>query len=104
VPELHGSEPGYRHPVVVLQRDEANASRLPTVVVCVLTSNAEVARGMGNTVIPRGRTGLRRDSVANVSQIATVNKVELEEYIGLVPRDVMQRIDDGLRWFLGLEE
>jgi mRNA interferase MazF len=70
--EPRGSEPGYRHPALVLQRDEVNRSRIDTVVVCVLTSNPALARAPGNTLLPRRRTGLRRDSVANASQIATV--------------------------------
>jgi mRNA interferase MazF len=100
--EPHGSEPGYRHPVLVLQRDEVNASHINTVVVCVLTSNPALAKAPGNTLLPRRRTGLRRDSVANASQIATVNKSDLEELIGMVPRSLMDAIDDGLRWFLNL--
>ena len=88
--------------MVVLQRDEVNASRLPTVVVCVLTGTTALASAMGNTLIPRGRTGLRRDSVANASQIATVNKADLEELIGMVPRAVMDSVDAGVRWFLSL--
>jgi mRNA interferase MazF len=72
--EPRGSEPGYRHPVLVLQRDEVNASRIDTVVVCLLTSNIALAAAPGNTLVPRRRTGFPRDSVANASQIATVNK------------------------------
>jgi mRNA interferase MazF len=103
LPEPRGSEPGYRRPVVVLQRDEVNSSRLPTMVVCALTSNVALASARANTLVPKSRTGLDRDSVANTSQIATVNKIELEELIGVVPRDVMERVDAGVRWFLGLE-
>jgi len=100
--EPHGSEPGYRHPVLVLQRDEVNASRINTVVVCLLTSNTALARAPGNTVLPRRRTGLRRDSVANASQVATLNKADLEELVGTVPRDLMDEVTEGLRWFLNL--
>ena len=100
--EPRGSEPGYRHPVLVLQRDEVNASRINTVVVCVLTSNTALARAPGNTLLPRRRTGLRRDSVANASQIATINKAELEELVGTVPHDLMEAVAAGIRWFLDL--
>lgn len=98
----HGSEPGYRHPVLVLQRDEVNASRINTVVVCLLTSNAALARAPGNTLLPRRRTGLRRDSVANASQIATLDRTDLEELVGTVPRDLMDEVSEGVRWFLSL--
>jgi mRNA interferase MazF len=100
--EPRGSQPGHRHPVLVLQRDEVNASRLNTIVVCLLTSNTTLARAPGNTLLPARRTGLRRDSVANVSQIATLNKSDLEELVGAVPRDLMERVDEGVRWFLDL--
>jgi mRNA interferase MazF len=100
--EPRGSEPGYRHPVLMLQRDEVNASRINTVVVCVLTSSTTLAKAPGNTLLPRRRTGLRRDSVANASQIATINKSDLAELAGAVPRDLMETVDAGLRWFLDL--
>jgi mRNA interferase MazF len=100
--EPRGSEPGYRHPVLVLQRDEVNASQINTVVVCVVTTNTALARAPGNTLLPRSRTRLRRESVANASQIATVNKSDLEELIAILPRGLMDAVDDGLRWFLAL--
>ena len=101
--EARGSEPGYRHPVLVLQRDEVNASRISTVVVCVLTSNVALAKAPGNTLLPRRTTGLRRDSVANASQIATVNKSDLDEMIGTLPRSLLDAVDQALRWFLHLD-
>ena len=101
--EPRGSEPGFRHPVLVLQRDEVNASRINTVVVCLLTNNIALAKAPGNTLMPRRRTRLPRDSVANASQVATVNKSDLEELVGTVPREVMDAVDDGLRWFLLLD-
>ena len=88
--------------MLVLQRDEVNASRINTVVVCVLTSNSALAHAPGNTLLPRGRTGLRAASVVNASQVATVNKVDLEELVGVVPRGLMDKVDEGLRWFLAL--
>ena len=100
--EPRGPEPGYRHPVLVLQRDEVNASRISTVVVCVLTSNVALGKAPGNTRLPKRRTGLRRDSVANASQIATVNSSDLEELIGTLPRGLMDAVDQGVRWFLEL--
>ena len=100
--EPRGSEPGYRHPVLVLQRDDVNASRISTVVVCVLTSNVALAKAPGNTLLPKRRTGLRHDSVANASQIATVDKSDLEELIGTLPGGLMDAVDQGIRWFLQL--
>jgi mRNA interferase MazF len=86
-----------------MQRDEVNASRLATVVVCVLTSNRALASAPGNTLLPRSATGLPRDSVANASQIATVDKDDLVELAGTVPARLMSEVDRGLRWFLDVE-
>ncbi len=101
--EPRGSEPGFRHPAVVLQRDEVNASRINTVVVCVLTSNRALAAAPGNTLLPRRATGLPRDSVANASQIATVDKRDLDALVATLPAGLMERVSAGLSWFLKLD-
>ena len=100
--EPRGSEPGFRHPALVLQRDEVNASKLATVVVCVLTSNKAMAAAPGNTLLSKRYTGLPRDSVANASQIAMLNKTDLETLAGTLPRHLLDKVDEGLRWFLHL--
>lgn len=97
------SEPGYRHPALVLQRDEVNASRITTVVVCVLTRNRALARAPGNTLLPRRATRLARDCVANASQLATVNKDDLDQLIATLPRDLLAKVSRGVGWFLQLE-
>jgi mRNA interferase MazF len=101
--EPRDSEPGFRHAALVLQRDEVNASNLATVVVCVLTSNRAMASAPGNTLLPRRETGLPKDSVANASQIATVNKSALETLAGTIPRRLMSKVDEGVRWLLNLD-
>jgi len=101
--EPRGSEPGFRHPALVLQRDEVNASKLATVVVCVLTSNKAHATAPGNTLLPKRATGLPRDSVANASQIATLNRSDLETLAGTMPKHLIDKVDDGIRWFLHLD-
>lgn len=98
-----GSKPAYRHPALVIQRDEVNDSKIDTVVVCVLTSNPRLAVAPGNTLLRRRQTGLPRDYVANASQLATVNKTDLDELVGSLPSAVMSTVDEGLRWFLSLE-
>jgi mRNA interferase MazF len=98
--EPRGSEPAFRYPALVLQRNEVNASKIATVVVCVLTSNGALAKAPGNTLLPKRFTGLPRDSVANASQIATLNKDELEELAGTLPATLMAEVDAGLKWFL----
>ena len=101
--EPRGSEPGFRHPALVLQRDEVNASRINTVVVCVLTSNRVLAAAPGNTLLPKRTTRLPRDSVANASQIVTVNKDDLDTLVTTLPARLMERVSEGVRWFLKLD-
>jgi mRNA interferase MazF len=101
--EPKGAKPGYRHPALVLQRDEVNASRIGTIVVCVLSSNRSLADAPGNTLLPKRATGLPRDSVANASQIATVNKEALDGLAGTLSPRLLDSVDEGVRWFLGLE-
>ena len=98
-----GSEPGHRHPVLVLQRDEVSASALDTVVVCILTSNKRLARAPGNVLLPRSATGLSKDSVVNASQMLTLDRADLDKLVGQVSPKVMDGVDDGIRWFLGLD-
>jgi mRNA interferase MazF len=100
--EPRGSEPGFRRPVVVVQADAFNRSRISTAVCVVLTSNLRLANGPGNVLIPGKVAGLPKDSVANVSQFATVDRAFFEEQIGVLPSRFMKAIDAGLRLVLGL--
>ena len=96
------SEPGFRRPVVVVQSDDFNRSRISTVVVVPLTSNLQLAKAPGNVNLPRAKTGLAKESVANVSQIITIDKQFLSEEIDQLDFTFMQQIDDGIRLVLSL--
>lgn len=88
------SEPGYRHPHVVVQNNVFNKSRINTVVVCVLTSNLKRAAAPGNVLLKKGEGNLPKDSVVNISQIVTLNKSDLVEKTGsLSPQRVKQIIN-----------
>jgi mRNA interferase MazF len=103
--ELHeprGSEPGFRRPLVVVQIDAFNRSRIQTVVCVVLSSNLRLADAPGNVILAKRESGLPKDSVANVSQIVTVDRDVLTERVGKLPALVRERIDRGLRLVLGL--
>lgn len=102
LPDPVGSEPGYRRPVLVVQDDTFNQSRISTVIVVIITSNIQLAEAPGNVLLPKGATGLSKDSVANVTQILTVDKRFLVECIGSLPNDLQEEIDDGLRTILYL--
>ena len=102
LPEPIGSEPGYRRPILVIQVDSFNESRIATIIGVVLTSNSNLARAPGNVLLPYKASGLPRDSVANVSQVVTLDKSFLTERVGTLPEFLMERIEDGLRLVLGL--
>jgi mRNA interferase MazF len=92
-----GSEPGYRHPHIVIQNNLFNTSRINTVVVCSLTSNLNRANAPGNVLLNKGEANLPRKSIVNISQIFTVNKTDLVEKIGQVSQNRMMEVLDGLK-------
>ena len=102
LPPPVGAGPGDRRPVVIVQDDQFNYSRINTVIVVVITSNLRLARAPANIFLPAFLTGLEHDSVANVSQILTVDKTLLIDFIEALPEDLMMQVDEGLRAIFGL--
>ena len=102
LPEPKASEPGYKRPVIVVQADAFNKSRINTVVVVAVTSNLRLADAPGNVRLTKTKTGLDRESVANVSQILTLDKQFLSEQVGQLDALTMQQVDEGLALILGL--
>jgi mRNA interferase MazF len=96
-----GSRPAYRHPVLVIQDNTFNASKLSTVVILNFTTNLQRAQAEGNVFIAASESGLPKDSVANVTQLYTINKLELLERISQLSETLMDLVDDGLK--LGLK-
>lgn len=92
------ADPEIIHPHVVIQEDVLNRSRIDTVVVCALTSNRRRANEPGNVLLEAGEANLPRQSVVVVSQISTVNKTQLGEYIGALSAQRVQQILAGLRF------
>lgn len=103
LPDPTGSGPGFRRPVVVVQGDSFNASRLATVVVVPLTSNLRWAAAPGNVPLPAKRTGLPRDSVANLSQIVAVDRTILTERVGHLADADLALVVGGIDLVLGRE-
>jgi mRNA interferase MazF len=97
-----GSRPAKRRPVLVVQSDPYNASRLATVLAAVITSNTALATMPGNVFLPAVATGLPRESVVNVTALVTLNKADLTERVGDVPPSLMREVDRGLRRVLDL--
>jgi mRNA interferase MazF len=96
------SAPAKRRPVLVVQSDDFNASRIATVVVCAITSNTAVAGLPGNVFVPAAASGLSKDSVVNVSQLITLDKARLGSIAGRIPVYALTEVEAGLRTVLAL--
>lgn len=101
LPSPKGSGPGFRRPVVVVQGDALNRSRIATVVCVPLTSNLKWADAPGNVALPSQSTSLPRDSVANVSQVVTLDKLFLSERVGKLSRARVDLVLSGIDVVLG---
>lgn len=101
LPDPLGSEPGFRRPVLVVQGDAFNRSRISTVVCVPLTSNLKWAEAPGNVLLSARSTGLSKDSVANVSQIITVDRAFLTERIGRISKKQQELVFAGLDLVMG---
>jgi mRNA interferase MazF len=100
--EPHGSAPGFRRPVIVVQGDAFNRSRLATAVCVALTSHTGHASSPGNVLLPAPATGLDRDSVAVVSQVLTVDRAQLTERVGRLSPSAIGQVLAGIQLVLGL--
>jgi mRNA interferase MazF len=100
--EPRGSAPALRRPVLVVQADTYNRSKLRTVVVLALTANTRLAALPGNVFIPARTAGLADDSVVNVTQVATVDRTDLDVRLGELPAWLMAEVDRGIRRVLGV--
>jgi mRNA interferase MazF len=102
LPRPGGSEPGFRRPVLIVQSDPFNRSKLRTVVAVAITSNVRLAQAPGNVLLTPHQSGLPKPSVANVSQIVTLDRTRLTERVGALPTGVLAEIEKGVRLVLGL--
>jgi mRNA interferase MazF len=100
--EPAGAEPGFRRPVLIVQSDAFNRSRLGTVIAVALTSNLRLVDAPGNVLLPAKATGLPKDSIANVSQLVTIDREFLTKVAGRVRGPLLKDVDSGLRLILGL--
>lgn len=100
--EPEGSEPGGSRPVMVLQGDNFNRSRIETVVVVVITGNLGLAAAPGNVWISASDSGLQQDSVVNVSQMMTTDKAFLRDRVGSLSADAIRAVGRGVALVLGL--
>lgn len=96
-----GSEPAYRHPVIVVQCDDFNRTSINTIVCVAVTSNTNLVDKPGNVPLSNEDTGLPEDSVANVSHLFTLDRSVLKERVGTLPSDVLEEVLDGIEMVLG---
>jgi len=96
------SQPGFRRPVLVIQSDTFNQSKISTVICAVITSNLRLSEAPGNILLPARASGLSKDSVINVSQIITVDKSFLTEKIGELNQKLINKLEEGLKLVLSL--
>jgi mRNA interferase MazF len=102
LPEPTGSGPGFRRPVLVVQSNSFNQSRISTAVVAVVTSNVALAEAPGNVRLAKSEAGLPRASVVNVSQLLTIDRALLTLRVKALSGQTMARVDEGLRLVMGL--
>jgi len=100
--EARSSRPAKRRPVLIIQSDPFNASRLNTIIAAVMTSNTALAIMPGNVFVPAAVSGLPKDSVVNVTAVVTLNKANLESPAGHLPESLMNDVSRGLLRVLGL--
>jgi mRNA interferase MazF len=102
MPEPSASEPGFRRPVLILQSNEFNQSRINTIIAAAISSSMKLGLAPGNVTLSKKSAGLDRESVINVSQLITLDKSFLSDRVGKIPAAKMQAVDDGVRLVLAL--
>ena len=100
LPAPSGSAPSFRRPVLLIQADAFTQSRIATVIAIVLSSNLRLASAPGNVLVRASESGLPKDSVVNVSQIITIDKIVLDEYTGHLPDRLLIEVEQGIRLVL----
>ena len=99
-----GSEPGYKRPVLIIQNDFFNRSKLNTTVAIPLTTNLVFAEVPGNILITKNESGLKKDSVITVSQIEVIDKSKLIEKITKIDRSIIEKVENGIMFVLGISK
>jgi mRNA interferase MazF len=102
LPEPRGSESGFLRPVLIVQADAFNQSRLRTVIIAAITSNLALASAPGNVLLPPRISGLSKESVVNISQLVALDRSYLTEPVGKIPPRIQASVDAGLRLVLGI--
>lgn len=102
LPAPKGSGPGFRRPVLVVQSDDFNRSKIQTTVVVAISSNMFLEQAPGNVRLSKKHSSLPKDSVVNVSQVITIDRAYLTECVGSIPKEKNREVSAGLALVLGL--
>ena len=102
LPDPAGSTPGYKRPILIIQANEFNESKISTLIAVAITSNTRLAAAPGNLLLSAKNSKLPKDSVINVSQIITIDKSFLNEKVHTLSNAIMGQVDEGLRLVLKL--
>jgi mRNA interferase MazF len=97
------SEPGYKRPVVIIQNDAFNISKINTIICIIITTNLILSEAPGNILLPSRSTGLLKDSVLNISQIITIDKSMLVEKIGKLTNKQLNKVNESLKIALDIK-
>jgi mRNA interferase MazF len=97
-----GSEPGFRRPVIIIQDDSFNDSNINTIIVIPLTTNLNLSEAPGNFLLTKKESALSKDSVANVSQIVTIDRERFEKKVSSLKTKYLKQIDEGIKLILSL--
>ena len=100
--EPRGSSPGYMRPVIIVQADNFNKTKLNTVIVAIITRNLRLAQMPGNVAVSSRVSGLESDSVINITQLITLDRTDLLEHLGTLPENKMDQVSEGLALVLAL--
>ena len=100
--EPRGSSPGFHRPIVIIQSDFFNKTAINTLIVAITTTNLRLAKMPGNVLLSQRSSGLKEESVVNISQLFTIDRSDLLEFVGTLSERKMEQIDEGLRLVLSL--
>jgi mRNA interferase MazF len=98
-----GSEPGFKRPVLIVQEDSFNQSKINTIIVVPMTTNIKLAGAPGNILLSKKDTQLSKDSVVNVSQIVTLDRERFIERISKISVKNLKKVEDGIKLILSLD-
>ena len=103
LPHPKGSEPAKRRPVLVIQGDSFNRSKINTVICAVISSNTELAFLPGNLLLEKSISGLKKTSAVNFSQIATIDKTDLKKQASMLPKSMLEKVNNCLKMVLEIQ-